>query len=270
MAIKPWMNEAVERHLGRSENTLRHQQALGYQPFTGQRFANRNPFERTAGHMTHHTGAHLPHIQRAEQYGQQAVNPFYQNYQNYMNPYQDAVVNRIGELGNRNFSENILPQLEAKFVRLGQHGSSGHQRLAREAARDVQSEISGRQAEALSHGYGQAMQGFNADQARLLEAASQQAHLGSLATGSRLAELADMRQQAALERELEERQYRANEEDFREHKAYPWKLLAAHAANLYGMPSHLTPYDVRKSLHGRQYQGLAAQLAAKSLAAGLG
>lgn len=270
MAVAKQLEEAIKRHVGQSEGTFKNQKKHGYQSFQGTRFANTNPFERTAAHMTHQTGAHLPFMQSAQQYGQQGVSPFYQSYQNYMNPYQEAVVNRIGELGNRNFSERLLPQLEAKFVRLGQHGSSGHQKLAREAARDVQSEISGRQAEALSHGYGQAMQGFNADQARLMEMAAQQAHLGSLATGSRLAELADMRQQAALERELEERKYRAQEEDFREAQAYPWKLLAAHASNLYGVPSHLTPYDVRKSLHSKQYQGLGLDLVSKILASRLG
>ncbi len=86
------------------------------------------------------------------------VQPFHENYQAYMNPYQQNVIRQISEEGNRNFTEHVLPALEARFLRLGQHGSSKHADLSMRAARDFQRELLGKQQQALASGYQQAGQ----------------------------------------------------------------------------------------------------------------
>lgn len=67
----------------------------------------------------------------------------------FMNPYTNNVVNRIGELGNRNLMENVLPGVNDTFTQAGQFGSSRHGDFTLRALRDNQDAISGRQSEAL-------------------------------------------------------------------------------------------------------------------------
>jgi len=130
------------------------------------------------------------------------------NLSNYMNPYNDAVVNRIAELGNRNLTENIMPGIEGRYIGAGQLGfaprdgygtPSGMMTDTARAIRDTQGEISAAQSAALQQGFGQATSLANTDlnrQADLatttgglantqqntqLNAAQQQAQLGGLA-----------------------------------------------------------------------------------------
>ena len=87
------------------------------------------------------------------------------NIGSYMNPYNDAVINRIGELGTRNLTENIMPQIEGRYIQAGQLGygsrdgagtPSGMMTDTSRAIRDVSADILGKQTEALQSGYTQA------------------------------------------------------------------------------------------------------------------
>jgi hypothetical protein len=87
------------------------------------------------------------------------------NIGQYMNPYTDAVVSRIGELGTRNLTENIMPQIEGRYIQAGQLGyggrggastPSGMMTDTARAVRDTSADILGRQTEALQSGYTQA------------------------------------------------------------------------------------------------------------------
>lgn len=259
--MQEWMQDHIRQNIERS-HAASHE---AYKPYQGEVFAPVNQFERRASRLAGQTGSQRPFVKRAEQSARRGAREFPGQYQRYMNPYQEGVVNRIAQLGNRNLTENILPQLEAKFVRLGQHGGSRHREWAGRAARDIQSEISARQSEALAHGYGQAMTGFNADQARLMELAKHQQELGSMTTAARLAELADLRQQAALQRGLAERPLARAEMLHREQQNYPWKQRAAHTATLFGIPEYAAPYDQPQSFHRRDWQGIGHQMAAAGL-----
>lgn len=265
MAMAPWMRQAIESNIQASQA----QAAKPYAPYQGQRFAARNPFEEKASKLSAKASRHQPFIRASNEASIRGAEQFPQHFQHYMDPYQEAVVSRIAELGNRNMAENILPQLEAKFVRLGQHGGSRHGELAQRAARDIQSEISGRQAEALSHGYGQAMGAFNADQARMMELARHQQELGSMTVAQRLAELSNLRQQAAMERELAEQPLRAAEAEHAAAQMWPIQQRAAHTGVLYGMPSYSAPHDIRRSMHHRDYLHAGLRTAASYLGGGI-
>jgi hypothetical protein len=91
--------------------------------------------------------------------------------QQYMNPYQEQVVNRIGELGSRNLTENILPGVRDRFINAGQYGSAGHQKFANRAVRDTQEAITGAQGQALQGGYNTALNTAVGQQERNLQAA---------------------------------------------------------------------------------------------------
>ena len=101
----------------------------------------------------------------AQPYLTQAGQTSVANIGSYMNPYTDAVTNRIGELGARNLSENILPQIEGRYIQAGQLGYGGRDGMGTpsgmmtdtsRAVRDVSADILAQQTAALQSGYNQA------------------------------------------------------------------------------------------------------------------
>jgi hypothetical protein len=97
------------------------------------------------------------------------------NIGTYMNPYTEQVVNRIGELGQRNLTENLLPAVEGRYIQAGQLGYGGRDGMGTpsgmmtdtaRALRDVNADILGKQSEALRSGYTEAAGLSAADLAR--------------------------------------------------------------------------------------------------------
>lgn len=102
----------------------------------------------------------------AQPYLTQAGQTSVSNIGSYMNPFNDAVTNRIAELGTRNLSENILPEVEGRYIKAGQLGFGGRGGLGgtpsgmmtdtSRAVRDVSADILAQQAKALQSGYSEA------------------------------------------------------------------------------------------------------------------
>ena len=84
----------------------------------------------------------------------------------YMNPYQQGVLDVIARQGARNLQENILPGISDTFIKAGQFGSSRMGEFGSRAVRDTQKAILDAQAQAAQQGYGQAMSAAQADLAR--------------------------------------------------------------------------------------------------------
>lgn len=93
-----------------------------------------------------------------------------QDLNQFMNPYNERVVNQIATLGNRNLQENILPNVQNRFIGAGQYGSTGHQNFTNRAIRDTQEGISQAQGQALQGGFNTALEALQRQQGRQLEA----------------------------------------------------------------------------------------------------
>lgn len=108
----------------------------------------------------------------------------------YMSPYTSSVVNEIARLGNQNFTENIMPQVQQGALGSGQFGSARNADVLARSARDVQQNISGQQASALESGYSTAGNLFNQDANRAQQQQQLQANTalqgGQLAAGTQL------------------------------------------------------------------------------------
>lgn len=140
-----------------------------------------------------------PYLQQAGQLVTQAAGPISGQIQNYMDPYREQVVNRIGELGQRQLTENILPTLQAQGISSGQFGGTRSAEAMGRALRDIQESTLAAQTQALSQGYGQAAQLAGADAARQLAAAQQAGALGTTAAGL---ESTDVARQLAAAQQL--------------------------------------------------------------------
>ncbi len=167
----------------------RNESLAQYQPYGGERIAQFAPFQEEAFRLASQE-ANAPYYPQLYEQAQGAIQgglgqnvsgtiaPYLQrgtaspveNIQQYMNPYQEQVVNNIGRLGSRNLTENILPNVQNRFVGAGQYGSTQQQNLTNRAIRDTQEAVSQAQANALHGGYNTALQTSIGQQGRSLEA----------------------------------------------------------------------------------------------------
>jgi hypothetical protein len=189
---------------------LSNQQALAAQPlptYQGPRVAEFSPtMQQGFGMAGQAATAYQPALNAATQATQGAINapgglgaaaPYLgaagassvSNIGQYMNPYTDQVVNRIGELGRRNLNENLLPDVEGRYVKAGQLGfgsrdenmggtPSGMMTDTARALRDTNADILGQQAVALRSGFTDATGLASTDLARQAALATTAGSLG--------------------------------------------------------------------------------------------
>jgi len=96
----------------------------------------------------------------------------------YMNPYTRGVVDEMGRLQQRSIQENILPNLNAAAVGSGQFGSRRQAQVTGQSLRDLQSDLVGKQMQALQSGYTEAGRTAQADLSRALQAGQGFTQLG--------------------------------------------------------------------------------------------
>jgi len=206
-AAQPYINtalgynpyETAQPMLGEAGNFLRQQ--------VGDTSALAQPYFQQASQLTNQgtqstSGLATPYLQQAFDLSQQGAQTGLGNIQDYMNPYTDQVVNRIGELGARNLRENLLPNIQDRAIQAGTFGGSRSGEAIGRALRDTQESTLAQQSSALQQGYGQAGQQLQADRARQLQAAQQQQAIGQTTAGLTAADyqrmLSGAQQQAAM------------------------------------------------------------------------
>jgi len=157
-------------------------------------------------------------LSAAQPYLQQAGQSSVSNINTYMNPYTENVVNRIGELANRNLTENIMPGIEGRYIAAGQLGygpqggaagtPSGMMTDTARAIRDTQEATLAEQLKALQAGYSEAAGLASSDLARQAQLASTAGGLGTaqqqalLSAGTNLANIGqNLGQLTAADRE---------------------------------------------------------------------
>jgi hypothetical protein len=256
---------------------LSNQQALAAQPlptYQGPRVAEFSPtMQQGFGMAGQAATAYQPALNAATQATQGAINapgglgaaaPYLgaagassvSNIGQYMNPYTDQVVNRIGELGRRNLNEVLLPEVEGRYVKSGQLGfgsrdenmggtPSGMMTDTARALRDTNADILGQQAIALRSGFTDATGLASTDLARQAALATTAGSLGGqdlsrqLAGAGQLGELGTAAQTlgitgaGALQKVGEAQQGQAQKNldvayaDFLRQQGYPQEQISA-------------------------------------------
>ena len=117
--------------------------------------------EKTAG-----TAGGLSTIGAAQPYFSAAAQTTPGVIQNYMNPYQQNVIDTMGTEAQRQLQEKILPAIGDQFTRAGQFGSSRQQEIAQRGVRDVASDLEANIGKQLAAGYTTAGSQAAADLAR--------------------------------------------------------------------------------------------------------
>lgn len=169
------------------------------------------------------------------------------NINQYMDPYVDNVIDRSKMEANRNWTENIMPSIENRFITSGQSGSSGHRVGLERAGRDVTEGLNSQAMAALSDAYRTAGSQYQADASRLAGIGQNVGQLG-LQTGSQLSGLAQLQQQLAgrdasslsMVGDTQQQQAQRNLDlaygDFREQRDYPRQNVDWMSSIIRGIP----------------------------------
>lgn len=186
-----WYQSFLNAILGKASSVA----GQPYQQYTGPRIAPQTADTQNSYNMVRNQiGAQQPLLNQAGSYltnAGQAVNG--SDIANYMNPYTDAVTNSIAKLGQRNLTENLLPQVNDTFTRAGQFGSRGNADFTQRAVRDTNESVLNQQTAALQSGFSNALQ---AAQQNKQNEANAGVNLGNLASTGQTLGLKDA---AALE-----------------------------------------------------------------------
>lgn len=234
--LPPWL-EALYREVSRMASN---QAATPYMPYQGSRLEDFNADQQKAFGLGRNYGLHYTPLNRAEGQINQGVQDFPSLYQKYMNPYTQQVVKGIGDAGNKNFMENILPAIESQFVSKGQVFSGHHQQLANKAGLDAQQQITRQQNDALARGYEHGAQTFAQDQSRHLLGAEAYSNLGKARQAGNLADITMLQDQGKQQQLLNQQSKDIGYQDFLRKQNHPQQQIANYSATLHGIPAPAT------------------------------
>jgi len=173
-----------------------------YQPYEGPRIAPFTQDQLSAFQQTREAaGSYKPALEAAGEAASQAgelsptgmAQPYFEQaggtlpgvIGQYMNPYQEQVINRMGDLAQRQITEKLMPAIGDQFTRAGQFGSTRQQEIAGRTVRDVAEGLSGAIGEQLSKGYATAGQQAQEDLRRLASIGQATGQLAGTEMGAR-------------------------------------------------------------------------------------
>lgn len=209
----------------------------------------------TAAEQTAAKGAGLDTLKSADPYFRQASKNVPGVISDYMNPYNEQVIEAMGDQAKRLLQEKILPTIGDQFTRAGQYGSSRQQEIAQRGVRDVASDLEANIGKQLAQGYTTAGQQAQTDlqrQAQLGQAAGQlagtqetnltnlanvQAGLGQKAQALGLTGAAAMEATGAEQQAMNQRNLDLAYQDFQTQTQYPEQQLGFLSNIVRGLPS---------------------------------
>ena len=131
-----------------------------------QTAAGANPATAGSSNLTNSATSAGDITTNADPYLTAAGKQSYTGINNYMNPYQQNVMDTMAQQAGRNLSENLLPQVSDSFIKAGQFGSNRMGEFGSRALRDTQQALLQEQGTLANQGYTQAMAANQADLAR--------------------------------------------------------------------------------------------------------
>jgi hypothetical protein len=159
-----------------------------FQKYNAPRVAGLTDFQNQAySNVAANQGSWMPGLAQGAAMTQGSTGFNQAEFDQWKSPAIEGVVNRIAQLGSRNLSENLLPQVNAAFIRGNNAGSLRHGDFTQRAVRDANESIMGQQALALQQANDSAMSNYQQDKSR------------QLAAGDQMAALAQMRQQLGIQ-----------------------------------------------------------------------
>jgi len=231
-ALPPWLEDIYRRFAERNQALAQDK----YPHYEGPVLAQFPEHIEHAIGLAKGSGEYKPYFHAAEGNLGKGVAQFPAHAQEYMNPYIANVVEQLSKLGGRTLKENILPQIQAQFVGLGQQRSVAHDEERRRATRDLEEAVLREQNKALMSGYGEAGQLFTQDKLRQLEGARRQAELGRYAQAGQIADIDKLLHVGGLQQQQKQNVMNENRQEFLRQAFYPHQMAVQQAGLMQGIP----------------------------------
>jgi hypothetical protein len=244
--LPAYLSQAFKEASERALNLSRQE----YQRYPGDRLAPISPLSRQAIDLSRNTGAYAPDLNKSYDAIRQADAFFPQRRQEYLAPYQQAVVQNIPRNAQRTYQEGFLPELQSRFFKPGQAVRSRHANLPQDLNISLQREIGNQQAESTARGHQFAMQGFDSDRARAQEASKFFNRMGLSRQQAQMADLEALKEAGSFSQNQRQRNLDLAFEQWKEQQRHPYERLASYFAALQGMP--YAPSTYTKSETPRQ------------------
>jgi len=228
---------ALKDILGEAKSIYGAKKTAGYQTYPGQRIAGFTPEEQAA----------MTGIAGLVGAGQQYFDPAAQLYtgtarkfdaataQQYMNPYQQAVIDVEKREAMRQF-DPAMQDIAAGASKAGAFGGSRQAILESEAIRNQQQQLQDIQTRGQQAAYDTAQRAFESQLAREAGAARGLAGLGTAAPGQAMKEFTALSGVGEAQRGMTQQGLDMAYQDFLAQQQYPYDILNQYQASVYGYP----------------------------------
>ena len=213
----------------------------GYDPYTGQRIAGLTPQQQQA--MTGIeglVGTQAPMMQEAitgMRGGQEQFTP--EAAQQYMSPYQQAVIDVEKRKAQEDFEQRLMPQFEKQAVEAGGMSGMGSRAGVQAAIMGGQQaqRLGDIQTKGLQSAYLDARRGFEQQKQRERLAATDIAKMAPELYGAQVKELSGLQQVGEAKQGLTQQGLDKSYADWLEARQFPEEQLARYQSSIYGNPS---------------------------------
>lgn len=165
--------------------------------------------------------------------------PAYQDIDNYMNPYQERVLDTLEKRMNRNLYENILPNLNSNYISKGMYNSGGRETAQARAIRDMQEAYASEAGGLLARGYEGALGTSQADLGRKMSGAQGLHNLKSNELEDRLSNIDILNTLGTRQQQQEQANLNNQYNDWVQEMNYPHRQTARYSEILRGMQPSL-------------------------------
>lgn len=217
--VPDWLKGPIMANI----DTATAQSQAPYTAYQGQRIAPLNASQNQAAALTQNgIGAYSPELQAGMANTAAASQPFNQaTFDQYNDPYKAQVTDEIARLGNRNFTENVMPAVNSQFTGNGMFGSSRNAEILGNKARDAQADITGKQAEYLSSGFQKSLDNMNTGLGRQLTAGAQEGQMATTGQAMNNADVAALQSIGGQQQTNQQQLFDTGYNTFLEQQQYP-------------------------------------------------
>ena len=230
--------------LGKSQALYNESVSQGYQPYTGPSLAEFTPEQQQAfTGISGLQGQQAPIYQEAMGMTRDSAAPITtEQIEEYMNPYQQAVVDVEKREATKQYQSQVVPQLAAKAAMTQPFGGS-RQAILEGMAADTQQRLLGDiQAKGSAQAYQDSVNLLNQQRMQQGQAAGQLATMGSNQFKSQLGELGALQTIGEEKQQLSQQALNEAYGQYIKEQEYPYQQLGRYQSVVTGAPIQQTQY----------------------------
>lgn len=222
--------------------------AQPYAQYPGQQVANLTPDQLNAQSMIeNNVNAAQPDLQQSQNLYNQAGAGFNQDaFNQYMNPYQNDVINALTNASNTNFSQNVMPQLNSQFIGSGTYGGSRNAQILSDAAVQNQQNLNNQIASTESTGYQNAMNAYQTGTNQQIASAQGLGQLAGQINNSNLQNASALNASGLQQQQQNQTSLNTAYNTFQQQQQYPYQQLGFLSGLLSNNQAQI-PYSTQQS-----------------------